>query len=97
VTGWLEAGGGDGTARSQCGDARRQFMLVSELMARKLGGRWSATNASMADHRRGEGANERSLPTRERVDAREKGRAWLTGVARLTTRERRARRERGRA
>jgi hypothetical protein len=55
--------GGDGMARGRRwrqdgsvtvrGDARRQFMLVSELMARRWGGRWPATNMSMADHGRG--------------------------------------------
>jgi hypothetical protein len=39
---------------------------------------------------RGKGADERGPPTRVRADAREKGRAQLTGGAGLTTRERRA-------
>jgi hypothetical protein len=58
--------GGDGMAQGRRwrrdgsvtvrGDARHQFGLVSELMVRRRGGRWPATNASMANHgREGEG------------------------------------------
>jgi hypothetical protein len=48
--------------------ARRQFVLVGELMARRQGGRWPAMNVLMADLRRGgkgltSGAR---LPERER-------------------------------
>jgi hypothetical protein len=67
VTGWLGQAQGDR-------DARRQTLLASTLMARRRGKRRPVVIASIADHGRGERADRRGPPIRERVD-REGGRA----------------------
>jgi hypothetical protein len=86
VTGWLGTG------------ARHQFGWW-RVMAGDVAEQWPAVIALIADHgreREREGADKRGPPARERVVAREKRRARLTGGAGLTTGGE-ARRERGRA
>jgi hypothetical protein len=79
--------GGDGMARGRQwrrddsitvrGDARHQFMQVSELMARIRGGWWPTTNAPMADHGRG----GKGLTSGVRLSERGRSRGRRAGAA----------------
>jgi hypothetical protein len=88
VTGWL------GQAQRDR-DERHQTLLASALMARRWGERWPAVIASIADHGRGERADRRGPPVRERVIERGRAGALMSGVGRSAGGE--AWRERGRA
>jgi hypothetical protein len=79
--------GGDGMAQGRQwrrddsitvrGDARRQFVQVSELMARIQGGWCPTTNASMADHGRG----GKGLTSGARLSERGRSRGRRASVA----------------
>jgi hypothetical protein len=87
VTRWLGQAQGDR-------DARRQTLLASALMARRQGERRPVVIASIAYHGRGERADRRGPPIRERVIERGRAGALTSGAGRSARGE--ARRERGR-
>jgi hypothetical protein len=88
VTGWLGQAQGDR-------NARHQTLLASALMARQRGERRPAVIASIADHGRGDRADRRGPPVRERVIERGRAGALTSRAGRSAKGE--ARRERGRA
>jgi hypothetical protein len=87
VMGWLGQAQGDR-------DPRRQTLLASALMARRRGEQRPTVIVSLADHRRGEKADRRGPPVRERVIERGRAGALTSGTSRSVEGE--VRRERGR-
>ena len=78
---WRRDGSGQAVRRDDSiivhGDARHQFVQVSELMARRRGGWWPTTNAPMADHGRG----GKGMTSGARLSERGRSRGRRVGAA----------------